>query len=495
MVLACVSVLYGGPQVSSAGSAGGAAAAAAGNERMGVAGPPPGDAGGAEAVVDGPSAGDPEAPIDLTGTETGAGTGTDAGNGAGEEQAQILPAPAPKMPLVDGSGGAAPVDAAGPPPDETIVDEGDPLIDEGSAAPWQSWSYDGWWGVDRPLADPGVLDQPALDGVTAYGTSARICLATTCQNYWVPRYTSATLSATAGLQGDALPDRPPWVSATDRPIWAPSVIELNGAYVMHFAATAGSGANVNLKCIGAAVGLTPAGPFVAQAAPLTCGPAGYWAIDPYALADDGRLYLLWREDDSTHVLGKIVAAELAADGLSLAGAPVTLLEGVHTWEDSDPVAAVPPPGTGHGEPGARALPPYVLDGLREGWLDGTIGPIENPAVVQHPTSGEWILTWSANDWSTQNYATGLATCEGPLGPCTRLSTDTPWLRTSTDAAITTTATFGGAGGMSFTHGPDGMLYAFFHAYRDAGDATTASRIAWVYRVEPDIVDGYRLSEH
>jgi hypothetical protein len=39
-----------------------------------------------------------------------------------------------------------------------------------------------------------------------------------------------------------------------------------------------------------------------------------------------------------------------------------------------------------------------------------------------------------------------------------------------------------------------MLYAFFHAYRDAGDATTASRITWVYRVASDI-DGYHLYEY
>jgi hypothetical protein len=503
MVLACVSVMYGGAQVSSAGSAGGTAAAAAGNERMGVAGPPPGESGGPESSPEAAA----EAPVDLTGTAPG------------EEQPQILPAPAPAIapgsePVVAGETSTLPVDddpsqppaAGGEPvdPEPPVVDDGVTLIDDGSS-PWQSWSFDGFWQVDRPLADPGVLDQPALDGVTVYATSARICVLWSCATYWVPRYTSASLSNTAGIQGDAMPDRPAWVSATNRAIWAPSVVELNGGYTMYFAATAGTGPNLGLKCIGAATSLTPAGPFVAEAAPLACGPTGYWAIDPYVLADDGHLYMLWREDDATHVLGKIVGAELSPDGLSLATAPVTLMEGVHTWEDSDPIASRPPPTGKTAEPGARSYPPYAIEEARTASVsggagagavdgDGPIGPIENPAIVRHPDTGEWLLTWSANAWETQNYATGLATCEGPLGPCTRMSTDTPWLRTSTDASISTTATFGGAGGMSFCHGPDGMLYAFFHAYRDAGDATTASRITWVYRVEPDI-EGYHLYEY
>lgn len=488
----------------------------------GVPAPPAGGAGGAaaEAAI----AADIDArPPDVAGDELrspAAGTElssaveppvgaapVDAGVPVGEEPPQILPAQAPgpvageddpvTLPAaVVGAEGETVVGGSDTEPDAPIVDVGVPLSDDDSATPWQSWSFDGFWQVDRPLADPGVLDQPLLDGVTVYGTTARICVLFTCGTYWVPRYTSSSLANTAGIQGDAMPDRPPWVSATNRAIWAPSVIELDGAYVMYFAATAGSGPNLGLKCIGAALAATPAGPFVPEAAPLVCGPTGYWAIDPYALADDGHLYLLWREDDSTHVLGKIVSAELNADGLSLAGTPpVTLMEGVETWEDADPVASRPPPSKVGPDPGPRSYPPYAIEVARTAaLLDDSIGPIENPAIVRDPDTGEWVLTWSANAWETQNYATGLATCEGPLGPCTRISTDSPWLRTSTDAGISTSAQFGGAGGMSFCHGPDGMVYAFFHAYRGTGNATTAPRITWVYRLEPDI-EGYHLYEY
>jgi hypothetical protein len=365
--------------------------------------------------------------------------------------------------------------------------------------PWQSWSYDGFWGQDRPLADPGAL-YASLDEVTVYGTSASTCILSSCQTYWVPRYTSTSLSATAGLQSDAMPTLPAWVPANNRQIWAPSVVEIAGAYVMYFGATAGVGPNVGLKCVGAATAATPAGPFAPRSTPLACAGPGYWALDPYAVTDGDRLYLLWREDDATHVLGKIVSAELSPDGLSFAGAAKrTLLEGEYAWEDSSAPTGIgepraPPPG-----PFDRYQPAYASTGAGlaaeagSGSAGTGIGPIENPAMARHPGTGEWLLTWSANSWNTQRYATGLAVCDGPLGPCTRTSTESPWLRTTGDASIQTSAAFGGSGGLSFVYGPDLCLYAVFHAYRGTADASTSFRIGWAYRVDAT-PDGYRFSE-
>jgi hypothetical protein len=360
--------------------------------------------------------------------------------------------------------------------------------------PWQSWSYDAFWGVDRTLADPGALY--AGDQFTVYGTTANHCIVSTCATYWVPRFTSPSLAATAGLQSDAMPDRPAWVAASDRGIWAPSVIRIGAGYVMYFAATAGTGPNTGLKCVGAAVSATPEGPFTPQGTTLACASPGYWALDPYAYSDGLDLYLLWREDDAANVRGKIVGAELSPDGLSFAGDPKrTLVIGEYSWENS-PVTIAPPTGFD------RSSPPAAVLAARANRSDGPdgaglavagIGPIENPAMARHPTTGEWLLTWSANSWRTQDYATGLAVCDGPLGPCTRRSMDAPWLRTSADSSIETTAAFGGAGGLSFVQGPDDQLYAVFHAYRGSGDASNASRIAWAYRVVP--ADGtYRLVE-
>jgi hypothetical protein len=113
-------------------------------------------------------------------------------------------------------------------------------------------------------------------------------------------------------------------------------------------------------------------------------------------------------------------------------------------------------------------------------------------MARHPVTGEWLLAWSANSWNTQSYATGLAVCTTPLGPCTRRSIDAPWLRTSADPSIATTAVFGGTGGLAFV-ADDDALYAMFHAYRDAGDSTTARRIAWVFQIVP-ADGGYRFTE-
>lgn len=116
------------------------------------------------------------------------------------------------------------------------------------------------------------------------------------------------------------------------------------------------------------------------------------------------------------------------------------------------------------------------------------------ALARHPDTGEWLLTWSAHRWETQDYATGLAVCAGPVGPCDRVTGDRPWVRTSDDPAVAAPARFGGAGGLSFAVGPGDRLLAVLHAYRDAGEWPVAPRLAWTFRVEadPGSPGGYRL---
>ena len=303
------------------------------------------------------------------------------------------------------------------------------------------------WSGDLVAADPGVL----------YAEGRYHVYTTSALPYSVPRFAGRDLGHPGALMGDAMPERPAWVDPQDRVIWAPQVQRIGGRYVMYFAATGPDG----LKCLGAAVASTPDGPFAPEAQPLHCSDH-YWAIDPYPVQDGDQWYLLWRQDDHEHTTGKIVVAPLSADGLRLVGDGHTLLTGTQDWE--------------------------------RGYGDGGIGPIENPAMVRHPDTGEWLLTWSANRWETESYATGLARCAGPLGPCERISSAEPWLRTGRDPAITTSARFGGAGGMSFVVGPDGRLYAVFHAYRGAG-RDPDPRLTWAYRVDAEPgTGGYRLVE-
>ena len=338
-----------------------------------------------------------------------------------------------------------------------------PAAPGGTTSPGTSWSWDPREGLDREVADPAALYTEGRFHV--YSTSATHCVSGTCHDYRVPRFTSPDLAVPGQLDGDAMPARPDWVAPNDDAIWAPAVARIGDRYVLYFAATRSGSGHAALKCLGAAVSAGPAGPFVPLPEPLRCTP-GYWSIDPYPVTDGRRWYLLWRQDDRANVTGRIVAAPLDHDGLSLAGpTTATLLVGAFSWEEGYP----------QGVPG--------------------IGPIENPAMARHPATGDWLLTWSANRWETQNYATGLATCAGPLGPCRRTGGASPWLRTSADPSIATTARLGGAGGLSFVVGPGDELYALLHAYRGAGQAPGTRRVAWAHRVEPSgRPTGYRLIE-
>lgn len=349
----------------------------------------------------------------------------------------------------------------------------------------ESWSHDGYWNTDRGLADPAALFAEGQFHV--YTTSAAHCVPGDCPHYWVPRFASSSLAGSGSLQGDAMPDRPAWVDAGQRDVWAPAVARIGGRYVMYFAASSGRPPSAGAKCLGLAVAPTPAGPFRPAPEPLHCSPGGYWSIDPYVVSDGTRWFLLWREDDPAHSAGQIVGAELRRDGLGFQGARKrALVAGRFPWEDGIP-AASRRPAPGDAAPGDEARLPIAS---RQD--PGVIGPIENPATARHPTTGEWLLTWSANRWETPDYATGLAVCRGPLGPCRRESRERPWLQTSDDEAVRTDAEFTGAGGLSFVTGPDGRLYAVFHAYRPARGDQPRQRIGWVYRV--DHTGAYVLSE-
>lgn len=332
------------------------------------------------------------------------------------------------------------------------------------AADARSWTWDQAEGRAREAADPGALY--AAGQFHVFTTSTVHCTASDCHELWVPRFASDSPGVSGRLMGDAMPGRPAWVAPADRAIWAPAVAEIEGRYVLYFAATSGRPTETGMKCLGTAVAASPDGPFAPLPDPLQCTP-GYWSIDPYPVVEpDGQWHLLWRQDDAFHITGKIVSAPLSADGLTLVpGAPTTtLLEGAFAWE-----AGYPDSGQG-------------------------VGPIENPAMVQHPVTGDWLLTWSANRWETQAYATGLATCEGPAGPCRRVTTESPWLRTTPGPNVNTDEASGGMGGLSFTIGPERQVHAFVHAYAGAGRAPESPRVAWTYQLALDEDGSYRLTE-
>ena len=291
---------------------------------------------------------------------------------------------------------------------------------------------------------------------------------------------AANASTPLAMMGDAMPKAPPWVATsyagTCPPsltwdIWAPSVLRIGGRYVLYFA---GRNASTGMFCLGTATAPTLDQAFTAQPAPLYCN-SRFWSIDPNPVTIGSSLYLVFRTDDAANLRGKIVSRRLRADGLafySSADPLITLLTGTESWEEGDPSA----PG---------------------------IGPIENPSMALLPATGalpgQWILTYSANNWATNDYATGLATCAGPAGPCTKVSKAAPWLNNSASPSVATgtSARFGGAGGFFLVTDSAGAPQGVFAAYADYHAAPTAPRQMFTYQltrpgVNPSLTSAERV---
>ncbi len=179
---------------------------------------------------------------------------------------------------------------------------------------------------------------------------------------------------------NALPRLPAWAAADGT--WAPAVIQLGGTFLLYYAAI-----EPNLEggdeCISVASATAPQGPFVdSSTAPLECQQALDGSIDPSPFVDgNGGLFLQWKSNGGTG-LTTIWSEQLAASGTAMA-------------------------------PGTTPVQLLVPD---EPWQAGTI---EAPDLVE--AGGRLLLFYSGNNWGTANYGVGVATCAGPLGPCTDAS--------------------------------------------------------------------------
>ena len=169
------------------------------------------------------------------------------------------------------------------------------------------------------------------------------------------------------------------------------------------------------RCIGAAFSMAkPANvrlTFTPAATPLTCAPALNGAIDGslrwwrrVGAEDDGKsfggdLLLLYFKTTGQNTLARpaqIWVAHVASDGSALQGNPINLLNQTEQWE------------------------------ARNG-----VGCVEAPAMQMVP--GAYRLFYSGGDWTAGldglPYSIGFATCETPLGPCKKETTDAnggPW---------------------------------------------------------------------
>jgi beta-xylosidase len=196
--------------------------------------------------------------------------------------------------------------------------------------------------------------------------------------------------------------------------WAPSVIQRGNTFVMYY--TAHSRA-LGRPCIGRATSSSPEGPFYdTNNGPLICQSQGSLDPSPYVAAD-GSLWLTYSNVGAT-IPTSIWSVRLSSDGLSLAGTPANLLTTAPGWE-------------------SNSYHPLI----------------EAPTMISSPSGIE--LFYSANPYDTSTYAVGVARCDTPSGPCTRIYT-TP--------VLATRSTMAGPGGQTPFQDGSGNWQVAFHSW-------------------------------
>ncbi len=184
---------------------------------------------------------------------------------------------------------------------------------------------------------------------------------------------------------DAMPSMPSWAETGLN--WSPDVHYLDGRYVMWFSAVTrgiahGPTGDGLMKCIGWATSDSPAGPFVPDpgSRPPLCQVSHFGSIDPHLfVAPDGSLWLVYKSDDNASIHPQkttIWVQRLAADGTTLEGDPIALIEPTEPWQGS---------------------------------------VVENGQMVF--ADGAYWLFYSSNGFSTPSYSVDVDSCAGPTGPC------------------------------------------------------------------------------
>jgi beta-xylosidase len=231
--------------------------------------------------------------------------------------------------------------------------------------------------------------------------------------------------------GDALPHLAIW--AQPGATWAPSVIQLGANYVMYYSAIFGSTGD---QCISAAVSASPEGPFIDSSTwPLECQLDRGGSIDPGPFVDsDGTPYLTWKSQGVKGQPPMLWSQQLMPTGTAIA--PVTV--------------------------------PAELLAPTQSWQGGII---EGPDMVV--IDGEHLLFYSANDWTTANYAIGDASCAGPVGPCTP---------EGTQPLVASTQYFSGPGGPSLFTDTSGNLSLAFAAWLPGKVEFPNSRVLFIKRL-------------
>jgi hypothetical protein len=212
----------------------------------------------------------------------------------------------------------------------------------------------------------------------------------------------------------------------------------SAGYVLFFAAHRANPPDpANDTCIGRATSANPDGPFVPEAVPFSCGLGTTGgALDPSLFhGPDGIWYLYAAFGDTENPVHAFV------------------LDG--NLDHPRDVAGY----AGHW--------PYAVFGKKFPW-EGRF--IENPTMTYDSATGTYLLAYSAGDWWTPSYSTGLARCSAPLGLCVGNSGG-PWLVSGGGRT--------GTGGLSFFTALDGTTKAAYASFAAGAEGTGQPRAGTV----------------
>ena len=262
--------------------------------------------------------------------------------------------------------------------------------------------------LDHDFPDPDVL--LVEDTYYAYATNSGNV------NIQVAR--STDLVNWELLPTDALPALPDWAVQEFGWAWAPDVQQVDDDtflmyHVARFAIDRGG-----TQCIGAAISDSPEGPFEPVGdEPLICQVTEGGSIDPASFVDeDGTRYVLWKNDgNSTGGTSWLYIQPTSNDGLTLEGEPTRLIRADKAWEG-------------------------VL--------------VEAPTLWHR--NDRYFLFYSANAYTSPNYAVGFAVSPNLLGPYTK--PNDPLLATSIRAGVV------GPGGQDIVLDGDGDTWIVYHEW-------------------------------
>jgi beta-xylosidase len=274
--------------------------------------------------------------------------------------------------------------------------------------------------------DPHVVEHEGE--FIAYATNAGINLPMLTSRDLV-RWTWVT--GADGKRRDGMPELAPWVK--EGFTWAPEVMKVDGKWLLYYTAAHGKR---NVQCLGVASADGPKGPFRdGSTGPLVCQYDLGGTIDANPFRDkNGKLYLYYKSDGNR--VGKktvIWGQRLSDDGLSVLGAPAALVEDDKKWE-------------------------WKL--------------VEAPTMVRSPSGYQLFFSAAFFGWDPKErlsrYATGYATCAGPLGPC-RDAPENPILNSFNDKAA---GCLSGPGHTSIFE-TRGRHFIAFHAWEATRDCRKA----------------------